>query len=533
VLVAPLALLAASRVAAAQAPAPAKASAPGCDRSCKTVPCFQKAARCFLERKEPREAKTLLKAALASHPRVIELRLLLARAYLELDNRVWARRVLVEGLAADRDSCQLRSWLIWVQLKGAELDEAAALLDEKGCPDSEPMRGRWHLLRGTLARYREQREGAAKQLELAADGAELYQEDQELREGLQRYALPDRPPPLDLRLELGGGYTSDGLAGSPSDAAHAEAHPTAAMSVDLLALFEPPLGRVFRPSLELGLRGLFFSAMEARDFSHLALSVRPGLHLPGDLHLAYAGQLFLLTGADSYEAGPRWYYETHRGEVEWTPRPWITLLGGAGRSTFREEPRTRTELDGSVGLTFRPWRLAVLAVLSLRGHWARHEAYNLGGGTFITSATLPLTLSVGTFSLRARFLLSADLYPDSAGYFDDAAAVDVESRRDLLIKGGLEGWSPAWRGMRAGLSYEASGRLSTIDAYEYVDHRVLLRLRVRLDLDPWAPSTATAGSGHVRLPVGVAGSKDALEEERIRDLLRQEDAARRGSTCVN
>jgi len=505
-------------------PAPA---ADACKRACTTLPCSRTAARCLLGQGEARAAKTLLQAAVARHPRIVELRLLLARAYLVLGNQVWARRVLVEAVDTLGQSCELRSWLVWVQLQGAELDEAAALLDEQGCPDTRPMKGRWHLLRGTLARHRKQRERATGQLALAVEGGELHHEDQLLRERLERYAQPGRPPPVDLRLELGGGYTSDGLAGSPSDAAHAKARPSAAISVDLLALFEPPWGRVVRPVLELGLRGLLLTAEETRDFSHLALSLRPGLRL-GDLRLGYGGQLFLLTGGDTYDGGPRWYYESHRGELEWAPRPWITLLGGAGHSSFREEPRTRTELDGSVGLTFRPWRLALLAVASLRAHWAQHPAYDLGGGTLITSATMPL----GPLSVRARFLLSVDFYPDSAGYFDAAPAA-TEGRSDLLIKGGLEAWSPSWRGMRAGLTYEPSGRLSSIEAYDYVDHRVMLRLRLRLDLDPWAPATAADRPGHVRLPLGSVRAEDALEEERIQDLLRQEDAARRGSTCVN
>jgi Tetratricopeptide repeat len=512
--------------------APAAAAAPTCARSCTTVACAREAARCLLEGGDPRAAKSLLKEAVFRHPKIAELRLLLAQAYLALDNRVWARRVLVEAVGTLGGSCQLRSWLIWVQLQNAELDEAAALLDEPGCPGKAPMKGRWHLLRGTLARHRLKPEKAAGQLDKADDMGTLYQEDRQLHRQLVRYARPGLPPPVDLRLELGGGYTSDGLAGSPSDTAHPEGRPSPLVSVDLLALFEPPWGRLVRPALELGLRGLFFTDEEVQDFGHLALSVRPGLRL-GDLRLGYGGQLFLLTGGDTYDTGPRAYYETHRGEVEWAPRPWVTLLAGAGRSIFREAPRSRTELDGSVGLSFRPWRLAVLAILSLRGHWAQHDAYNLGGGTLITSATLPL----GPVSLRARFLLSVDLYPDSAGYFDAAAATApaaaAESRRDLLLKGGLEGWSPAWRGMRAGLSYELSGRESSIDAYNYTDHRVLLRLRLRLDFDPWAPSTADDRPGHVRLPVGAASAKDRLEDERIQDLLRQEDAARRGSTCVN
>jgi hypothetical protein len=301
------------------------------------------------------------------------------------------------------------------------------------------------------------------------------------------------------------------------------------LTFDLLTLFAPPWGRSVKPVGELSLRGLVLTRDVVRDYSHLAIGVRPGLEIGGKLRLQYGGQLFLLWGKDKYtDAGPRWYYETHRAELEWVPAPWLTLLSGVGRSFFREDPRTRTELDGTAGVVKKLWRLSLLAALSLRGHFANHRAYDLFGGTLITSATLP----VGPLSLRARFLTSFDIYPDSAGYFNTTGESPTKGRSDVLLKGSLEGWSRSWHGLRAGLTYDLSGRLSTMEAYDYVDHRVLLRLRFQLTLDPWAPREAAGPRGHVALPYGLSRG-DRLEDERIQDLLRQEDAARRGSTCVN
>jgi hypothetical protein len=262
-----------------------------------------------------------------------------------------------------------------------------------------------------------------------------------------------------------------------------------------------------------------------RSYSYLNLGLRPGLVL-GPLQLSYSGQLFLLAGGDRYDPdGPRVFYESHRGELEWAASSRGSLWLGAGRSIFREGARSRAELDGGGGLSGRLWRLRLVGALSLRGQRAAHEAYDRYGGTIIGSATLPL----GPLSIRARLVLGLDLYPSSAGYFEPE-----RDRRDLLLKGGAEVWSPPWHDARLGLSYEGAHRDSTAGLYGYTDHRVLLRVRWQLALDPWAPRSLPTPRGHVALPYGVeVGAGPGLEDERIQDLLRQEDAAQRGSTCID
>ena len=195
------------------------------------------------------------------------------------------------------------------------------------------------------------------------------------------------------------------------------------------------------------------------------------------------------------------------------------------------------------------WRLHLLGGLSIRGHWAgesemtvshasghsrlvRIEPYDLFGGTLLFSATLPLTY----LSLRARFILSFDTYSSSEGYFDAVTLFPDDDpgagRQDVLVKGGLEVWSPAWHGLRAGASYEATHRVSNKGSYEYTDHRALARVRFTFRFDPFAPGVTTAGQGHEPLPYGV-DEGDQLDDQRIQDMLRQEDAARRGSSCIN
>ena len=534
------------------ADAQARPSAPdqACRTRCQDARCLASAGRCLLESGQPRKARDLLKRARELHPGRGELDLLLARAYWVMGNRVWARRVLLQARGRRPGDCQVRSWLIWLHLQQAELEQAEVLLGENGCPPQGAMKGRWLLLRATLARHGRDRREARKNVERARELGQLFEDDQELLEHLTAYAMPRRPPPISLRLDLGGGYSSNGLMSNPvAVASLGETASTGSpvMSMDLLAMLNPPWGWRVRPVLELGVRSLLLLGQSAVaghsqvtpfDYSFLSLHLRPGLAL-GQLKLFYAGQLFMLTGDDKYTEGPRWFYETHRGELEWEPRPWLTFWAGAGHSSFREQVRARTELDGGVGLGGSVWRLRLLGAVSLRKHWARQHqvhdtgttahAYSLWGASLLGSATLPTTY----LSLRARFVVSLDLHHDSAGYFKDRQGDPVpEHRRDLLIKGASELWSPGWHGLRLGLTYEASHRRSTVDAYEYVDHRGLLRLRWRLSADPWIPGRVVAGPGHVKLPPGTARA-DHLEDDRIQDLLRQEDAARRGSSCLN
>ena len=524
--------------------------ASSCRTRCQDASCLITAGRCLLESGEARQARDLLKRARAQHPGHAELDLLLARAYWEMGNRVWARRVLLNARMTRPGDCQVRSWLIWLHLQQAELEQAEGLLGERGCPQEGAMRGRWRLLRATLARFRRDPRGAREHVEQVHEMGTLYEDDQDLLERLTAYALPRRPPPISLRVELGGGYSSNGLMSNPAAVTSlGEAARTGSplMTLEMMIMMNPPWGRRVRPVLELGMRSLLLlgrsavaehSPLTPYDHSFVALHLRPGLAL-GSLRLYYAGQLFLLTGDDRYGDGPRWFYETHRGELEWEPLPWLTLWGGAGHSSFREQVRSRAELDGGGGLGGTVWRFRLLGGASLRKHWApQHQlldsrdvvrAYSLWGGSLISSATLPMSY----LSLRVRFVISFDIHHDSAGYFKDKQGDPVpEDRRDLLLKGGGELWSPGWHGLRLGLSYEVSHRRSTVDAYDYVDHRGLLRLRWRLSLDPWKPGRAAAGPGHVHLPRGATRAV-RLEDERIQDLLRQEDAARRGSSCIN
>lgn len=495
-----------------------------CPPGCPTVDCALVTARCLLEGGRAEEARDRLKALVATDPGHLEARLLLSQAYGALGNQVWARRVLSEAVAAFPTSCVARSFLIWLHLKHAELDPAEALLAEAGCPGDAWMRGRWALLEASLARLRGQNERARSALARAEDQRDLLDEDRGLYDDLKARLHPEAVAPLRLRIELGGGYTTNGLMSAPTDlAASGGDTGSPVLLYDAQLRFEPPWEVLrLRPVLELALRGTYLVDEAVTEVSFTSFSLKSGLAL-GQLRALYGGQLLLLEGGDLYQPdGPRWFYETHRGELEWEPLAWLTLFVGAGRSIFREVARTRAEVDGGAAFSVPLGPTRLLLGVFLRGHVAQSRAYDLFGGMALASLSVPL----GPLHGKVRLVESVDLYPRSAGYFTD------ENRTDLLTRVAAELWSPAWRGLRGGVSYEFSTRFSTASTYEYTDHRALARVSFSLELHPFAPGRAAPPPGHVTLPYGVETGQ-GLEEERIQDLLRQEDAARRGSSCVN
>jgi len=507
-------------------PATAHAEEPGCSLACLSLACYLEVGRCHLGGQRYEETKQLLKPLLGRHPESPTLKLLLARAYLGLGNIPWARRMIVAASQSAPRDCQVRSWLVWLQLQGAELDEAGALLREQGCPDTTAMRVRWSLLEATLARYRKLGAEAGQALERARAESAAFREDRELLSALEAQLRPQERAPIRIRLDLGAGYTTNGLMSSPVDPAKvATATGSAAVSMDLRLDLEPRWGRRVRPMLGFSLRGLMLPAEASSDYTYFDFGVRPGLRA-GPIALFYSGQLFLLRGGDLYTGGdgPRWFYETHRAELEWEPKAWLSVWGGGGRTIFREQPRTRTEVDAGVGLLGTFGGLRLLGGLSARNHQASHAAYDLWGGTLIGS----LSRSVGPLWLRARLVLGFDIYPRSEDYFEART-----SRRDLVVRGGVEVWTRSWHGARAGVSYELTDRFSSAGSYAYVDHRPLFRLSWGFDWNPWLPRVSRPGLDHVAIPYGAAGAAGGLEEERIQDLLRQEDAARRGSSCIN
>jgi hypothetical protein len=499
---------------------------PVCGRPCAgDVACVVAVARCHLDAGQPRAAIELLRPRRGANA-AEGVTLLLARAYLADDNRFWALRVLHEDLALHPEHCETRAVTAWVHLQSADLERARELLEEPGCAGApSPLRVRWQLLGGLRAQAGGDRTAALAAYGSARRAARLYAEDRVLLEELRATVDPGWETPLTVRLEAGLGWTSNGLQSSPTDPGRTGLSGRTPMAVvDLAVRLVPPVARRVRPSLEANVRGLGLLDAQARDLSYLNLLARPGVLLGGTaprLLLAYAGQWLLLAGSDVHGGPPRWFYESHRAEAELELPRGFLLFGGAGEARFRERARSRAEADLGVGVQQSLGRVALLGALSGRVHRAEVPAYDLWGASLLAAATVPLPRG---FSARGTLVLGLDAYARSRDYYGVG-----RDRRDLSARLGAVLFSPPWRRLALGVAYEPGVRSSTVDAYAYVDHRVLMKLRWYLEADPWAPALVTP-PGHV----GVWGTAQTggLGTDRIQDLLRQEDAARRGSSCV-
>lgn len=497
----------------------------------ETAPCVAKEgkpdaraarARELLAKKETAQAIPLLKEALRDEPDSETLALLLADAYLASGNQPWAQRTLAEHLELRPESREAASWLAFLLLGQGALDDTRALLEE---PWTGPLEVRRRHLLSLTARNQGDLDSAQAHHEAARRAPVAFPEDRTALEQAAAQA-PGYLPPLSGRLELSGGWAANALAGSPADPALGGAGAASGLVQGSAWLRFLPVSGPFRPSLEGELRGLGYTSSPGSDASFLLVGARPGLLLGSGrtLLLAYHYEGLLLAAGDRYDPGPLWLYDTHRAELEVSLLPSLTLFGGAGRRGFREAGRSRTEIDlgfGGGGSVSR--HLQFLGALTGRRHDAFKAAYDLWGASGLVSAEVRLP---ERWSVRLGLVASIDHYPDSAGYFD--AAAPGTKREDLLLKASATAFTPPLHGVRAALGYEYSQRFSSATPYDYEDHRLTVRLQWSFSADPWLPR-GEALEDHVPLRYGLAATE---LEERIQDLLRQDEAAQRSSSCV-
>ncbi|MGI5865501.1 MAG: hypothetical protein ACOX6T_26055 [Myxococcales bacterium] len=486
--------------------------------------CLESHARRLLAQGEARPAIALLKQERALVAASRELTLLLARAYLAEKNEFWALRTLSAFEKAHPGDCEALSWIALTQMGQGALDDARASLARAQCPESGPLRLRRHLLEALVAVTAGDPAAAREPYAAALAQPLAFPEDARLAEHLAPIVKPSYEPPVSGRLEAQAGYTSNALAGSPTDASGSDEGVPSPMAQLLAQLrLGLPSFAFARPAIEGELRGLGYSDAAGRDFSYLLASASPGLSFgDGRVSAAYRFEALLIAGGDRYDEGPLWFSNAHRGELEVSLPARMLAFGGAGRRVFREAGRSRWEADLGVGGN---WRLSskagLTAALTARRHSAMKPAYDAWGGSALLSADWRLP---GGASLRLGLLASGDTYPDSAGYFDPE-----EARRELLLKGSASGWLPVATGARAGLTYEYSRRVSTAQAYEFDDHRVLLKLAWSFDYDPSLPGE-TSRPGHVELDYGLE-AREAVQES-VREMLRQDEAMQRSSSCI-
>ena len=503
-----------------------------CGEACDLdVDCERKVTACLIESGRARDAVERLKPLAHARPGPAWARLL-AWAYLASDNTFWAERTLLVSLEAHPDDCETLSWLAWVYLSNGDLPLAKETLETAGCPVTDTDQTRFRLIGLHISRAEGDVDASRAQLEALSGVKRAFPEDRSVIERYHRLENPGWIDPLSFRADILAGYTSNARAGSPVDPA-ADGAGSAIFKTDLTARFVAPVSRNVRPAVEGNLKGHGLTAAEARELSYLDLAIRPGI-IFGDhqtrLLLAYKGNLLLINLDDKQR-----YYESHRGELEFETHYGLLVFAGTGRRLFREAGRTRTELDTGVGGTVLLNKyLQLLIALTLRHYFAEGDAYDQVGGTALLAGILSFRPGI---LLRLGVTPSTDYFPNSGGERGLLAFGTEEKRFDVLIKQFEEIWSPSLKGVRFGIRYAFSWRDSSADTpesnYDYMEHRILAGVRWSLHMNPFGPRKIRS-KGHVPLPYGVDDSAgNPFDEERIQDLLRQDEAARAGSACVD
>ena len=500
-----------------------------CLQACgpQDLPCLLREADCLLGSGLTHDALERLKTALSSHPESQAAHRALARAYLADDNPLWAQKILQQALELRPEDCESRSWLAWIFISQGLMEQAAEVLDRPGCPTTAPEHGRFQLLRSYQRMVESGQPPLGESLEAIGRGGVLFPEDRALWRELYQKARPGWLDPISLRLDTGVGYTTNAKAGGPED----PDSPGAASALGMLdwnlrALW--PFDSGFRPMLEASAAGYGLSADAAASAGFWEFAGKPAVVLGrGVLRWTVGYRLdHLLLGQGNYAS----YYTGHRGEVEVEGRDWSVFVG-LGRRLFKQSWRTRTEFDVGGGKIFGPFcRYRLTLGGTARSQWADHEAYSVVGATLLVS--LRIDLAAGTYG-QLGFSGALDHYPGSGGKRGYIEFGTIDKRLDLTGKASAALWSPAVLGVRFSAGADVSWRDSSADTksrdFDYQELRFLVRARWNFDWNPGMPA-AVRTAGHVPLEYGPGtdGSGPA-EGQRILDLLRQDEADRRGA----
>ena len=497
--------------------------APACD-----APCERRAATDLIAAGASRDAVGRLRAALVRFPDDPVLPVLLARAYLDESNLFWAERTVRDALGRRPEDADLRAWLACIHIRQGDPELAAADLAALPPPGEGPARSRLRLADALVAQVRSDDAAARAALAGIPRGATVYPEDLPLWRHLHRRLDAWWLDAISGSLDAGGGHTSNALAGSPTDPG-SSGGPSALGLIDLRTRLAPPANAAVRPVLDLELDGELLAAAEVRDLSSLTGALRLGVLVGlGERRLlaAYRSEALWLDQPDSH------YADARRLELELeSTRGWVAAFG-AGRRTYRDERRTRWEGDLGLGAPLRAAPVAPVAGgITVRLADATSPAWDQRGAALAAATRIDLGRG---FAARLAVAASWDEYPHSGGLVGLLAFGTTERRRDLLGRATVAAIGPSWRGARPLLELRVTRRDSTADDlpgfdFDYTETRVVLKVQWRFAADPWAPR-GEQPAGHVPLDWGL-GSGEGSEQERILDLLRQDEELRRGSSC--
>ena len=482
-----------------------------------------------MEKDNPRAAIKILKEAHGEAPTSVRIVRLLSLAYHRSGNDVWALKTLLAHLDKFPKDAQTRTWAAWLLIQSGDLDQAQRLLDQ--APDVEPvaLAERVELLKVLILSLSSEDEKAETRFEeLKNRGERLFPEDRALYRIVASKLHSEVRDPFNVRALAYGGYTTNATQSAPQDTGtDLDASGSPVVGLDLLLRFEPWVSPLFRPVGELRTKGFLPTANDARELGNFNLSGRAGVELGKidaiRLRALYSYELMGISG----RMDDGMFMTAHRGELELDISPRLQFFGGSGRRIYQHMPRTRTELDGGLALIFPfegGWNFTL--IYAMRIQFARNEAFDDRGLTGLVRLKVPLPKDA---MIKFRVMLLYDTYPHSEEFFG-------KNRRDFMLKSEIGPWTPSFRGWRIGLTYGLTYRDSTIDGvvdnFNYTDNRFLLHVRWQGFFNPTGPRQANTPEDHIPLPYGFESKKDS-GLERVQDLLREEDSARRGSMCVD
>ncbi len=472
-----------------------------------------------------------LKAALAASPGDRDLKLRLGMAYFEAGNDFWAVRTLSELIEATPDDCEARAWLGLAYLRRAFPDQALSTVDFEGCSDSGLTRLK--MVKALALKASGRFEAADRMVHEASVARFGFRSDVEGLPALRRRVNPASTPEVSWSLEVGGGYTSNAAMGAATDqAASGSDEQSGLMTVDARVRLAPDFGGPVRGIIEVQPRLQWFFSDGPSKLSFFELTGQAGIQIRSTLPrvvLAYRPDWLLLPNGFRSEMGPVPYMIGHRGEFEIEVMPEVLLFGGAGTRKFREMARSRTEVDLGIGGGASPvGALSLLWAASGRYYDARHRAWDLAGfsATFAALGRLPYDMNA-----RVSVTVLMDFFFDSAARDGEDPFYSAVNRTDFFYRLGAQFWSPSLSGVRFGVSYDFSSRDSTSAAYSFQDHRILARVRWTGTADMHRPAVQD-GSGDVGLIDWGDGVSSGVDE-RVQDMLRQDEQVQRSSSCVN
>ena len=470
------------------------------------------------------EAIHILKTARACHPQNAEVLRMLGVTYAKQGNTAWALRILVPYLHAHPEDCEAIAWTAWIQSQAAMLQESEETLSKAGNCGDRKLNARLKLVGVFNDMSAEDTKQAQKEIQAVQKEDELFSSDAEAALSMSRTLGIAPDPNFSWSAELGIGYASNAVSGSPNDPTLIEKTlASGLLDGDLRLTLDPVKNYWLHPIAEGKLNGRLLFSKDTMDSSYLDLSLRIGLTAiskNAKFGLWYSPESLIMHGGDRYDDGPLLFYTGHRLELDIEVYKWLYLFAGYGRRLFRQQVRTRHELDiGAGGHHTLVQGLGLTWGATYRQWISEGKMYDLYG----TNLTIALDYRLSAdwiFKLSGAF--AYDAYPDSKGYF-----TELDSRKETSLKGTLQAWSPAFAGVRFGAQFKASRRWSSADAYDFVDYRGLLSIKWTGDLYFYTPSKRD--NDPYALPWDIETDRAS---ERIRDIIRQDEDMQRSSSCL-